>query len=187
VRELVHLTPADARRVPWKSGLGVTEELAVWPPGAAFEAGDFDWRISKAAVVEDGPFSPFPGFDRILVVLSGDGLRLEHGEESPPAELRPLEPYSFAGDWQTSATLLGGRVEDFNLIVRRGRVTGDVRVLRLGAGQQRVPLRAGHCFVHVLEGEGDVGPGHSLWARDAHEGDELELDGPCTVLLATLV
>ena len=30
----VHLTPADARRVPWRNGRGVTEEVAIGPAGA---------------------------------------------------------------------------------------------------------------------------------------------------------
>ena len=76
---LVHLTAADVRRVPWKNGRGVTEELLVLPDSATFARGDFDVRISKATVSEPGPFSSFPGFDRVLVVTAGAGLRLAHG------------------------------------------------------------------------------------------------------------
>src|SRR5262249_28593295 len=118
--DFVHLTASDARRVPWKNGLGVTEELAIWPEGSAFEDAAFEWRISKASVPEPGPFSAFPGFDGVLVVLTGEGLRLDHGPAAPPAEVRELEPYAFSGDWPTSAQLLGGPVQDYNLIARRG-------------------------------------------------------------------
>src|SRR5258708_2763617 len=62
VLQIRQLTPADARRVPWKNGRGVTDELALWPPGASFERGDFDWRIACAGVDAAGPFSAFPGF-----------------------------------------------------------------------------------------------------------------------------
>ncbi|MBM3986021.1 MAG: hypothetical protein FJ296_10095, partial [Planctomycetes bacterium] len=73
------LRAADARRVPWRNGRGVTEELALAPPGASFERGDFDWRVARATVAQAGPFSAFPGFERVLVVVQGAGLRLEHG------------------------------------------------------------------------------------------------------------
>lgn len=87
--EFLHLRPGDARRVPWKNGRGVTEELAVWPPEASFERGDFDARISLSSVQEPGPFSPFPGFDRVLLVTKGGGLRLSHGADAPPADVPP--------------------------------------------------------------------------------------------------
>ncbi|MFN9927385.1 MAG: HutD family protein, partial [Phenylobacterium sp.] len=58
------LRAADRLAVPWKNGGGITRELAVWPPGASFD--DFVWRVSMAEVHQDGPFSSFPGVDRIL-------------------------------------------------------------------------------------------------------------------------
>ena len=76
MREVLHLSRDDARRVPWKNGRGATEELALWPRDSRFEQDDFEWRISKAVVDESGPFSMFPGFERILVVLRGDNPRM---------------------------------------------------------------------------------------------------------------
>jgi uncharacterized protein len=61
----------DYRRMPWKNGGGETAEIAVFPEGATLD--DFDWRISMATVSADGPFSLFPGVDRTLSVLEGDG------------------------------------------------------------------------------------------------------------------
>jgi environmental stress-induced protein Ves len=92
--ELRHLTAADVRRVPWKNGRGVTEELALWPPGASFERGDFDWRVARAGVDAAGPFSEFPGFDRLLVVTEGEGLLLRHGVAAAVrvARLAPHRP-----------------------------------------------------------------------------------------------
>ena len=52
--------------MPWKNGGGVTSELARSP-----QADEFDWRLSVAEVATDGPFSQFPGIDRLLVLLSG--------------------------------------------------------------------------------------------------------------------
>jgi environmental stress-induced protein Ves len=189
MRDIVRLTAADSRRVPWRNGRGVTEELAIWPEGASFAAGDFDGRISKARVTEPGPFSAFQGFDRVLVVTRGSGLRLFHGDSAPSARVACLEPYSFSGDWPTTADLPDGPVADFNVIVRRGRCRADVSVDRIPRfGGSRIGPRAatGDLFAHVLSGEvrartvpgddlGALGPGESVWIRDAQQGESLRL------------
>ena len=65
------------RRMPWKNGGGETTEIAVSPQNASLEA--FDWRVSMARVESDGPFSAFPGIDRTLAVLEGQGIELDAG------------------------------------------------------------------------------------------------------------
>ncbi len=126
------LTPADYRRMPWKNGGGSTTEIATHPAGAGFNA--FDWRVSVADVACDGPFSRFPGIDRILVLLSGSGIRLTgDGHE---VDLRGgLEPYAFSGDDAIEGRLVAGPVRDFNLMLRRGRARGTVSVVR-AAGER---------------------------------------------------
>ncbi|PZQ36768.1 MAG: hypothetical protein DI559_11770, partial [Ectopseudomonas oleovorans] len=72
------LDPATARAMPWKNGGGSTVELAISPVGAGLE--DFAWRISSAQVAMDGAFSCFPGIDRSLAVLAGNGLYLQRAD-----------------------------------------------------------------------------------------------------------
>ena len=81
------LSPADSRRMPWKNGGGLTHEIAVHPSGAGMAA--FEWRVSVAEVAQDGPFSRFPGVDRTLVLLAGNGVRLEGTGD--PLDLRSAE------------------------------------------------------------------------------------------------
>ncbi len=69
------LKAENHRRMPWKNGGGVTVEIAVHPQGASVD--DFDWRVSMATVASHGPFSIFPGIDRTLSVLEGDGILLD--------------------------------------------------------------------------------------------------------------
>lgn len=198
MRQVHHLTSDDVRRIPWKNGRGVTDELASWPPGATFERGDFDWRVSKAAVSEPGPFSVFPGFDRILVVTDGDGLLLAHGDRAARARVRRYEPYRFSGDWPTTAELSRGAVADFNVLTRRGNVEADVQVLRLGRRSAREALVPGHAFVHVLGGpvrarvSGEEEPfairlGESLWVCDAEAFDEMDFSGEDDEAVVVLV
>lgn len=71
----------DCRTTRWKNGGGSTTEIAIEPANASLE--DFDWRISMAVVASDGPFSSFPGIDRTLTVIQGNGLILTVGDAMP--------------------------------------------------------------------------------------------------------
>lgn len=150
------LRAADRSPTPWKNGRGVTTEIAVDPPGAGFA--DFAWRVSTALVAVDGPFSVFPGVDRVLGVLDGEGLVLEI-EGCAPVRLGPDDPpHAFPGDAPTYGRLVGGPITDLNLMLRRGR-SGALRR-------------------HDLESpaELDAGPGLLLWQTGS--GTVATADGP---------
>ncbi len=105
-----HLTPADYTRQPWKNGKGTTTEL--W---RLERDGQLLVRLSRASVVEDGPFSLFPGIERNLTVLSGPGFRLI----GPGLDFRcePLVPVAFPGDVKVTATETNGQQsDDFNVM-----------------------------------------------------------------------
>ncbi len=110
---------ADLQPVPWRNGGGETREVAAHPPGAGFA--DFAWRISMATVGQDGPFSDFPGVDRTLAILSGDGIYLSVQGAREIALAPASEPHAFPADVPTSARLIGGPVLDLNVMTRRGR------------------------------------------------------------------
>ena len=136
------LSPADYRRMPWKNGGGHTHEIAVHPEGAGTAA--FDWRVSVADVAQDGPFSRFPGVERTLVLLAGNGVRLEGAGD--PLDLRtPYEPITFSGDAELACVLTDGPIRDFNLMVRRDVAKGEIIVVREG-GQAIAPAQAYVCF-----------------------------------------
>lgn len=145
------LRMSDARIRPWKNGRGQTSEILVLPDGADFSRGDFDVRISRAAVVEDGPFSNFAGFDRVLVVVSGNGIVLDHGDGRPPHRLAPHSPYRFSGDAATVGRLIDGPIEDFNVITRRGSARAETTAI--DARPAAIDCSASRVFVHVVDGE----------------------------------
>lgn len=174
------LKPADYVRMPWKNGGGQTTEIAAHPAGASLAA--FDWRVSVADVAADGPFSRFPGVDRILVLIAGDGLRL--GTDAQAVDLRAAyEPYAFSGDDEVSCALVGGPVRDFNLMVRRGRVQGRVVVV-LDAAARIAPARWRVC--HVAAGAVEcLVPGHppvSVALDDTVVFNDDDADAPGGVL-----
>ncbi len=167
------LSPADHRRVPWKNGGGVTTELAVEPTSGPTSDGRFLWRVSIADVVEAGPFSAFPGYDRLIAVVEGDGMRLSV-DGAPPVERRRLDPaFAFPGEATVWCEPTAGPIRDVNLMLDRASATGTLSLLAGPAGQ-----RAGGdvVLVHALAGclsvtsdGGDALPvpeGHSLLLRD---------------------
>ena len=110
----------EHRRMPWKNGLGVTEEIAIAPDGAAL-ADPFLWRLSSALVQADGPFSLFPGYDRTLVVVDGAGMILDvDGKRTTLARLG--DPFVFPGEASVMSTLSEGPIRDFNVMALRGNV-----------------------------------------------------------------
>lgn len=131
---------ADRRAMPWKNRGGTTFEVAAVPAGAGLDR--IDWRISMALVETDGPFSIFPGIDRTLAVLAGDGISLSIAGSPPVALSRTSAPHSFAADAPTEGRLTGGAITDLNVMTRRGRFTHRLTRLRLESPSD-IPLRAG--------------------------------------------
>jgi environmental stress-induced protein Ves len=132
----------------WKNGGGETAEIAVSPPGAALDA--FDWRLSMARVETDGPFSAFPGIDRTLVILEGEGIRLAVGDGTPVTLTQDCEPHAFPADTPAVAHLVGGPVADLNFMSRRGRVRHSLARLRL-TGPADI-ARVGDMVIFCAEG-----------------------------------
>lgn len=157
----------DIAPQPWKNGAGLTREIAF---GGASSA-DFDWRLSVAEVERDAPFSAFPGVDRCIVLLRGDGMRLRSGDGRVDQRLsEPLAPFGFSGDVALEATLAGGPSCDFNVMTRRGVFRshvsshrdaaelrgGDVTLLLCSAGEWSV----------AADSAGTLQPMHALlWRR----------------------
>ena len=127
---------SDYRRMPWKNGGGETVEIAVHPQGAT--VADFDWRISMATVANDGPFSSFPGIDRTLSILDGDGMVLDIEGRAPVRLAAEDEPLHFPADATTSAKLIGGAITDLNVMTRRSGFSHTVQRLRV-ARSERIP------------------------------------------------
>jgi environmental stress-induced protein Ves len=127
------------RRMRWKNGLGETIEIAVSPEGASLDA--FDWRVSMAIVAADGPFSAFPGIDRTLCVLEGEGIALAIAGR-PEVTLTPASrPFAFPADAPTKGHLVKGEIIDLNVMTRRGSFGHCVRRLAI-EGAERLRCEA---------------------------------------------
>lgn len=150
------------RRMPWKNGGGETVEIAVSPEGVGLA--DFDWRVSMATVATDGPFSVFPGIDRTLSILDGEGMTLFIKGRAPERLTQASEPLPFAADAPTSATLIDGTITDLNVMTRRGRFTHSVRRVSVD-GNSKVAFEAGTTLVLCHRGNAEI-DGTALNAGD---------------------
>lgn len=121
------LRPTDYQRKPWKNGGGELLDICAEPAGAGLDA--FEWRASIALVHSSGPFSHFPGIDRTIVLLDGVGMRLDSADWHADMDTA-YEPVQFPGERAVDCTLTNGPTRDFNLMVRRGVVRGDLVVVR---------------------------------------------------------
>lgn len=114
--------------MPWKNGLGSTTEIAIFPPIATLEAGDFHWRLSSATVSQDGPFSRFPGFERHLALVRGAGLTLKI--DGRKTRVNGDEVARFSGSAKASGQLSNGPIVDLNLIVNEKLHSGMLGLFR---------------------------------------------------------
>ncbi|MGY5809597.1 HutD/Ves family protein [Rhizobium sp. LEGMi198b] len=141
------------RRMPWKNGGGETVEIAVSPDGAGLA--DFDWRVSMATVAMDGPFSVFPGIDRTLSILDGEGMTLFIEGRGPERLTQASDPLPFAADAPTSATLIDGTITDLNVMTRRARFTHSVRRVSVD-GNSEVAFEGGTSLVLCHRGDVEI-------------------------------
>jgi uncharacterized protein len=121
-----HLSDITATR--WKNGLGTTRELM------RVEASDgdgFALRVSVANVECDAVFSLYPGVDRTLAVLRGNGLHLiDAGTGVTWKTLQtPQESLSFAGERALEGRLIDGPILDFNVMTRRDIARAALRIV----------------------------------------------------------
>lgn len=130
------LRAGDRTPRAWKNGGGVTHDIAVFPEGAG--DGDFLWRASLATIAEAGPFSTFPGVDRVFLLLGGD-LAIAIGDQ-PEQHIETGAPaLLFGGEESVSARPVAGSCRALNIMARRGRVSialdtwADVRPSAAGA------------------------------------------------------
>lgn len=173
MRKFASLIGASAQKqVPWKNGRGVTSEIAVDPAGASLTT--MRWRLSAAPVTEPGPFSLFPGYERLLTLLEGKGLHLTSGELG--IELNPGMVHRFSGADSVIASLAAGPVKDLGLIFDPKQITAEMHVLRFEGKARSFSISSDTAFFYAMLGSfaASVYPGEKNFALA--RGDALRID-----------
>ena len=158
---------------PWKNGGGSTREIACWPLGAGMDG--FGWRVSVATIAQAGPFSAFPGIDRQIMLLEGDGVQLVSATAGINHTLQQRwQPFAFSGDAALDCSLLGATSTDFNVMTRRGQWSAEVSIH--DAAVQPGRSAAGLCLVlqgGFAQGQTLLQAGQGLWWDAAEEAATL--------------
>lgn len=153
-----YVIPANEyRRVRWKNGLGWTREILRVP-----DAEDWHWRLSIAEIERDAAFSAFPGIDRELILLRGNGLRLRFDDSQVVTLEPPHGRCRFAGEQGVIGELVDGLTHDFNLMWRRGVVDAEL-LHRPLVGSMLFFVDADTSWaIHLLAGQASIESDESL-------------------------
>lgn len=116
----------DRRRVPWRNGAGVTEEI-----DAEIRDGAVIWRLSVADLDAAGQFSSFTGIDRVFTVIGAHGVRLDWPDAA--VALTPWLPHPFDGAAPPHCTPAGS-TRAFNVMAARAAATTTVTDIRSTTG-----------------------------------------------------
>ncbi|QSX35071.1 HutD family protein [Shewanella avicenniae] len=167
---MTYLPRSGYQRVPWKNGLGVTEEIAKQLDPATQQ---FIWRLSIATVAEDGPFSLFTGYQRIISVLAGKGMVLTVNGLVSEA-ITEFHPFTFDGAANTECRLVDGGIFDFNVIYDPQLVSATL-IWQTIAPEKTLELAANHTHF-ILVGKGDVKLQTALTNQALSTWDAVKID-----------
>src|SRR5690606_37730982 len=182
----------DYRRERWRNGAGYTRQVHAEP--AAGGNAEWNWRLSIAEIDADAPFSAFPGVDRELVLLQGNGMRLRFDDGAVHELLPPHDRLRFAGERALVGELVDGPTRDFNLMWRRDAIDAALWQRSL-VGSMLVVVDPGATWaLHVLAGQaridgladGELAVGDSALLRAGGERRRCMLDGGGELLVMRL-
>lgn len=144
------IDPARRRIVPWKNGGGVASDIVV----VERADGELDWRVATARIDRDGPFSDYPGVDRVFAIIEGPGVRLDFVGDGLRDVARD-QVIRFAGAPGPFARLSGAPATAFNLMLAHGRFAGDIVILATG-GTLTVPTGTDTIVLLTLDGSASI-------------------------------
>lgn len=116
----------DLPETRWRNGAGTTRQIIAVPSGSTDA---FLWKLSIASILESGPFSAYPGVDRILLNCGPGALALE--VNGVQRRLPRHEQLAFDGEDDVSAALPDGPTHDLNLMTNRSACRGSLERLHL--------------------------------------------------------
>jgi environmental stress-induced protein Ves len=169
------LTNKDFKIMPWKNGEGTTCELFKIPdPANEFL---FLFRLSVATVNKSGSFSLFPGIDRLLMLVHGNGIKLD----LPTGDIiinKKFTPFAFSGDVAVYGELVDGPIYDFNIMIARHFKKAEVKILK----NTEMFLATSDCFILDFKNIED----YSLWELNSGEQTKFNMSDRTQVVVTLL-
>lgn len=172
------LAPEHHRRIPWKNGRG---ELVLIDGEGTENWQDMGvaWHFGRTAIVEDGPFSDYTGYERLQVVIKGAGLVLVAPDHE--IDLRtPMLPRRYDGGTPIRTRLEKGPVEVVNLIANRTLFDIELRV-----GKSGTPLvcKSGRHVVYAPAGAAQIEIGGRTSALAEHHALRVHTDSVSNIIV----
>ncbi len=152
----------EYRRERWRNGLGWTREILRVP-----DTGEWQVRLSIAEIEQDAAFSAFPGIERELVLLRGQGLRLRFADGAVHTLLPPHDRVRFAGEAEIHGELVDGLTHDFNLMWRRDALEAELLHRPLVGSMFFFTEPAVAWAIHLLAGQAQFDDDTDLPPMDA--------------------
>ena len=178
------LRASGYRREHWRNGAGWTSQVHAQP--AADGVAEWDWRLSIAEIDADAPFSAFPGVDRELVLLQGNGMRLRFDDGEVHELMPPHDRLRFAGERSLVGELVDGPTRDFNLMWRRDAIDASLWHRPL-VGSMLVFVDPGETWaLHLLAGQARIVEGMAVEGTAARVDDATLAMGDTALLGAGL-
>ncbi|MEE9335426.1 MAG: HutD family protein [Granulosicoccaceae bacterium] len=112
---LQHIPFEQFEAKPWKNGLGTTYDIALLPNGADHTS--FDLRFALSPIVEDNVFSAFPGIERVITPVEGEGLGLEFDDAK--TQLSLYQSFRFDSALTPMGKPVSGPIKVINAMARR--------------------------------------------------------------------
>ena len=157
------ISSLDYRRERWRNGLGWTREILRLPA----QGDDWALRLSVAEIEQDAAFSAFPGVERELVLLQGNGVRLRFDAGRVAEVLPPHGRVRFAGEEALHGELVDGTTHDFNLMWKRELLQAEL-LHRPLVGAMFFFCEPGVAWaLHLLAGQAEFGADSGLPALQA--------------------
>jgi uncharacterized protein len=137
---------------PWKNGRGQTAQIAIEKTDSTREEELFLWRLSTAPITQDGPFSEFPGCERLLYLVDGQELSLHFPLEQKTLRVLPGQVASFSGESQVIAKIPNGAVTDLGLIYSRQSVTARMNEIKVKKLPKSFVLNSPSAILYLAAG-----------------------------------
>ncbi|WP_269716751.1 HutD/Ves family protein [Caulobacter sp. NIBR2454] len=167
---------ADRASTPWKNGGGMTAEIVARPVGSDLDT--LEWRASLARIEQDGPFSSFPGVDRVLAVVEGQ-LKLSLAGGSPVTADSTTSPLRFQGEMDIGAQPSEGGASVLNILVRRDRWQAVAE--RMTVAPPRSIVVDGQTLIFAVD---PLSVSSEEGAKALEALDLLHVEGPTTLRLS---
>ncbi len=127
----------------------MTTDICLLPPGASHE--EFQFRVSLSDIDRVAPFSAFPGVDRFITMIQGNGVELEFERESILLSIN--QTYHFDSGLCPVGSPIDGNAQVLNVMFRRN--AGTMNDCHVTSGIEELDLN-GKRFLFVISGVWNV-------------------------------